>query len=128
MIQAGKYEYDILIIGFDAESRRTGLIPFFDSSLPRVNFSRLQDKSLDALWYQYRFTTEKSALDTAETQILEKLITDAPMIPLLSKERLLLLDRDFRSLQIQRFFPDIRKLSSLLRDLHIKEVFIMKIE
>lgn len=61
MISSGERKYDLLIIGVSVEDSLSSIGQLFSTSTSKqgnINFSNVENKSLDALFAELRSTTE----------------------------------------------------------------------
>lgn len=121
----------MLIIGFDAPSRITNIIPIFHSSEAKkgINFSKIQSKKLDTLLDQFRLSTyDLKERIAVEDSLIEEIRKEAIMLPIYSPNRNLYIDKNIRSTEFSKIIPNIDLIPYMLEKSFIKDELHMNFE
>lgn len=127
----GEKKYDMLIIGFDAPSRITNIIPIFHSSEAKkgINFSKIQSKKLDTLLDQFRLSTyDLKERIAVEDSLIEEIKKEAIILPIYSPNRNLYIDKNIRSAEFSKIIPNIDLIPYMLEKSFIKDELHMNFE
>ena len=98
MLQKGKKEYDIMLIGFEATGRisRVGQVFLSSEAKNGINFAKIQSKQLDSLFAQLRTATEKNVTEETEKKIAQYFQEGAFFTPISSPIHTLYIDRNLK--------------------------------
>lgn len=130
MLQKGEKNYDLLIIGFEANGRFSRIGQIFLSSEAKkwINFAKIESKNLDSLFANLRvsYITEKT--DEILHKIGDIMQTEAFFLPISSPLHVLYVDRWLKWVKTISTFQDITTLYSVLEKVSIKEQYVLHLE
>ena len=121
----------MLIIGFDAPSRITNIIPIFHSTEAKkgINFSKIRSKKLDTLLDEFRLNTyNKTERKAIEESLITEIQKEAIILPFYSPNRLLYIDKNMKNLAIAKIIPNIDLLAYMLEATFIKDELVMSFQ
>ncbi len=98
MLQKGKKDYDIILIGFEATGRvsRVGQVFLSSEAKNGINFAKIQSKQLDSLFAQLRTATEKNITEETIKKIVTYFQEGAFFTPISSPIHTLYIDRNLK--------------------------------
>ncbi len=130
MLQKGKKDYDIILVGFEATGRisRVGQVFLSSEAKNGINFAKVESKQLDTLFATLRTATEKSVTEDTERKILEYFQEGAFFTPISSPIHTLYIDRNLKGILPIDTFQDITTLHTSLAKASIKESYSLKTE
>ena len=129
MMQKWEKNYDLLIIGFEANGRFSRIGQIFLSSEAKkwINFAKIESKNLDALFAALRI----SYIQEKTSEILEKIgdimQKEAFFLPISSPIHTLYIDRNLKWVRTIPTFQDITTLYSVIQRASIKEEYILNL-
>jgi ABC-type transport system substrate-binding protein len=127
MIASGERKYDLLVIGVSVEWSLSGIGQLFSASENRpggVNFSNVENRSLDTLFAQLRGTTDPSKRVTIEQSIAKIINTESFFVPISSPYHRIWIDRNISGIAQVDIIPDIASLEWVLVGTSIVENYI----
>ena len=130
MLQKWEKNYDILLIGFEATGRFSRIGQIFLSSEAKngINFSKIQSKSLDALFSNLRTadTTEKT--NGVMKEIGDYMKTEAFFLPISSPLHVIYIDKNLKGIRPIETFQDVTTIKAVTEKASIKEEFNISLE
>jgi nucleotide-binding universal stress UspA family protein len=98
MIQTGKKDYDIIVIGAENPGGISQLGQIFLSSEAGkgINFANIESKTLDTLFAELRGTTDETKLQAIQKKITESMQTESFFLPLARPYHRLYTDRNLK--------------------------------
>ncbi len=127
MIVSGKHVYDLLVIGVSIEGSISGIGQLFtinESKQGGVNFSNVENKTLDSLFMELRGTTEASKLGKIEQSIAKIMNTESFFVPISSPYHRIWVDRNIKGMPSVEIIPDIASFVGIFVGTSIKENYI----
>ncbi len=127
MIATGERKYDLLVIGISVEGSLSSIGQIFSSSGPKsnsINFSSVDNKSLDALFSDLRGTTDIKKLEKIEQSISTIMNTESFFIPISSPYHRIWVDRNIRWIPRVDIIPDVASFVDVFMGTSIKENYI----
>ncbi|NRH21246.1 hypothetical protein HOO68_04335 [Candidatus Gracilibacteria bacterium] len=127
MIESGERKYDILVIGVGVEGSLSSIGKLFLSSESKsggLNFSNVENKTLDALFMELRGTTEASKLGKIEESISKIMNSESFFVPISSPNHRIWVDRNIKGMPQVEVIPDIASFVDVFIGTSIKENYI----
>jgi ABC-type transport system substrate-binding protein len=130
MLQKWEKNYDMLLIGFEATGRFSRIGQIFLSSEAKngINFSKIQSKTLDALFGNLRTadTTEKT--NEVMKEIGDYMKTEAFFLPISSPLHVIYIDKNLKWILPIDTFQDVTTIKAVTEKASIKEEFNISLE
>ena len=130
MLQKWEKNYDLLIIGFEANGRFSRIGQIFLSSEAKkwINFSKIESKNLDALFASLRVSyIQEKAIDILK-KIGDIMHTEAFFLPISSPLHTLYIDKNLKWISRVSTFQDITTLYKVVEKASIKQEYILSFE
>ena len=127
MISSSKRDYDLLAIGISVEwslSRIWQVFAVSEIGSGGINFAGIANKSLDALFVELEWTTDRVNVDKIQKNISKIMNTESFFVPISSPYHRIWVDRNIKWMPQVDTIPDIASLSEILVDTSIKENYI----
>lgn len=127
MIASGERKYDLLVIGVSVEGSLSSIGQLFASSESKkggVNFSNVENKSLDTFFTELRGTTESSRLEKIEQSIAKIMNTESFFVPISSPYHRIWVDRNIKGMPSVDIVPDVSSFVDVFVGTSIKENYI----
>lgn len=127
MIASGERKYDLLVIGVSVEWSLSGIGQLFATSENKaggINFSNIENKTLDSLFADLRSTTEADKRVKIEQNIAKIMSNESFFVPISSPYHRIWIDRNISGIQQIEIIPDIASLEWVLVGTSIVENYI----
>lgn len=127
MIASGERKYDLLVIGVSVEGSLSSIGQLFAASESKkggVNFSNVENRSLDTLFTELRGTTESSKLEKIEQSIAKIMNTESFFVPISSPYHRIWVDRNIKGMPSVDIVPDVSSFVDVFVGTSIKENYI----
>lgn len=127
MLESWHKNYDMIIIGFEANGRlsRAGQVFLSSEAKNGINFSKIESTKLDALFAELRIAWTKERTTGIEGEILWYLESEAFFIPLSSPIHSLYIDKNLKWVKQVPIFQDISTLHTVLATASIKDIYML---
>lgn len=127
LIANGERKYDILVIGISVESSLSSIGQLFSNNEEKngnINFSSIENRSLDNLFTELRWTTEISKIKTIEEDINKIMNSESFFMPISSPYHRIWVDRNIKGIPAIEIIPDIVSFVDVFIGTSIKENYI----
>ncbi|MBX9809897.1 hypothetical protein K2X92_05905, partial [Candidatus Gracilibacteria bacterium] len=127
IITSGDRKYDILVIGISVEGSLASIGKLFsnsDSKASGLNFSNIENKTLDNLFAELRGTTEFDKIEKIEQSISKIMNTESFFVPISSPYHRIWVDRNIKGMPKIEVIPDIAAFVDVFVGTSIKENYI----
>ncbi len=130
MIANGKKDYDMIIVGFEANGRfsRIGQIFLSTEAKNGINFSKIESKVLDGLFANLRIASTEEKRAEVETSIQDYLDKEAFFLPISSPIHTLYTDKNLKGIKQISPLQDITSLKEVIGTASIKEDYVLKLD
>lgn len=130
MLQKWEKNYDFIVVGFEASGRLSRIGQVFLSSEAKtgINFSKIESKSLDALFASLRTANTTESVSEIIKNIQNYFDSEAFFLPISSPIHTLYIDKNLKGIADIRTFQDITTLYSLVKRASIKTDYILSFE
>ncbi len=127
MLESWNKNYDMIIIGFEANGRlsRAGQVFLSTEAKNGINFSKIESKKLDALFAELRIAGTKEKTIQIQNDIIGYIESEAFFIPLSSPIHSLYIDKNLKWIKQVPIFQDISTLHTVLATASIKDVYML---
>lgn len=129
MIASGKKDYDMIIVGFEANGRfsRIGQIFLSTEAKSGINFAKIESKALDGLFASLRIASTEEKRKEVETSIQDYLDKEAFFLPISSPLHTLYIDKNLKGIKKISPLQDITSLKEVMGSASIKEDYILSL-
>jgi ABC-type transport system substrate-binding protein len=131
LITSGERNYDILVIGVSVEWSLSSIGKLFLSSESKtswVNFSNVENKTLDSLFTALRSTTEPSKREKIEQNIEKIMNTESFFLPISSPYHRIWVDRNIKWIPKVDIIPDVASFVDIFIGTSIKENYVRNMQ
>lgn len=131
LIASGERKYDILVIGISVEGSLANIGQLFWNNWPKasnINFSSIENRQLDNLFWELRGTTDISKIGTIEQGISKIMNTESFFIPISSPYHRIWVDRNIKWIPQVNLLPDIASFVDVFIGTSIKENYIRNMQ
>lgn len=131
LITSGERNYDILVIGVSVEWSLSSIGKLFLSSESKtsgVNFSNVENKTLDSLFTTLRSTTEPSKRAKIEENIEKIMNTESFFLPISSPYHRIWVDRNIKWIPKVDIIPDVASFVDIFIGTSIKENYVRNMQ
>ena len=127
MLESWHKNYDMIIIGFEANGRlsRAGQVFLSSEAKNGINFSKIESTKLDTLFAELRIAWTKERTTGIEGEILWYIESEAFFIPLSSPIHSLYIDKNLKWVKQVPIFQDISTLHTVLATASIKDIYML---
>lgn len=127
LIMSGERNYDILVIGISVEWSLANIGQLFGnngSKNSNLNFSSIENRSLETLFSELRWTTDLNKVQNIEQDISKIMNTESFFIPVSSPYHRIWVDRNIKGIPQVDLVPDIVSFVDVFINTSIKENYI----
>jgi ABC-type transport system substrate-binding protein len=131
LIANGDRKYDILVIGVSVEWSLSNIGQLFLNNWGKttgINFSSIENRSLENLFEELRWTTEINKIETIEQAIGKIMNTESFFIPVSSPYHRIWVDRNIKGIPKVDLVPDITSFVDVFVNTSIKENYIRNMQ
>ncbi len=131
IISTGERKYDLLVIGVSVEGSLSSIGKLFLSSESKtvgVNFSNVENKTLDSLFAELRSTTETTKREKIEQNIEKIMNTESFFVPISSPYHRIWVDRNIKWVPEVDIIPDVASFVDIFIGTSIKENYILNMQ
>ncbi len=131
LIKNDERQYDILVIGISVENSLSNIGQLFSNSEEKngnINFSNIENRSLDSLFAELWWTTETSKIKTIEQEINKIMNSESFFMPISSPYHRIWVDRNIKGIPAIEIIPDIVSFVDVFIGTSIKENYIRNMQ
>jgi hypothetical protein len=127
MLQKGEKNYDMLLIGFEANGRFSRIWQIFLSNEAKngINFAKIESKTLDGLFANLRISYIPEETRKIMGKIGDFIQSEAFFLPISSPLHILYIDRSLKWVRSIPTFQDVTTLYTVLEKTSIKEQYVI---
>jgi ABC-type transport system substrate-binding protein len=127
MLQKGEKNYDMLIIGFEANGRfsRIGQIFLASEAKKGINFAKIESKTLDGLFAALRISYIQEKTSEIVEKIGDFMQAEAFFLPISSPLHTFYVDKNLKGIAKIMTFQDITTLYSVTEKASIREEYVL---
>ena len=130
MLKKWEKNYDILIVGFEANGRfsRIGQIFLSNEAKNGINFAKIESKILDGLFATLRISYTQEKTKETQQKIQEFIEANAFFLPISSPLHTLYIDKNLKGIKNIETFLDVTSLYSMIREASIKQNYVLSLD
>ncbi len=123
MLKKWEKNYDFIVVGFEASGRISRIWQVFLSTEAKtgINFSKIESKSLDALFASLRIANTTEVVQGIVRKIQDYIDSEAFFIPISSPLHTLYIDKNLKGVKKIDTFQDITTLYNVIKTASIKQ-------